>query len=524
MGHKLPQAAEGRGRVLRIREPEVPGDHLRPGLLLVLVLLVLVLVLRLGVRVLLHVGRHHGLLEQRGLVVQLDVVRVRHVLRQLGGGHHRELHRVHAVQAQVVQALQVQLKEVRARPLDHELHLAHRLPPLARDARHAHDLPLPRGQQRVPGLPPGQRVRRRVHGRALAPLGHITPRERHLAGHQVPLRDLLLVLHKHLHRRLQVRQDLAHRQALLALLRRQLGQPGLLRILLGQKGGQVLLGHAALGGHDGLDALGPQVRQLREGRVPVEQALGQVLRELEHAHGRAHPLVRGRQVQQRVDQLGRPRQHPARVLPQRRRHLNVKEVGVDHSVPVVDDLDVRILLLLHAPVLQLIQQGLLDPLALVELHELTGARVHLRHHLHRDLLVEHVVEVGVGVVHDVLLAVLLAARVPKAHQHGDDHHQQQQVQHQDQVLVLLLQQEGGQPDGHLQRLLAVRVTVLLPVLLGRLVRQRLVRLGHLHKDLLSLLITRVLVRVVLETHHAVGFLDDFVIRSLINAQDLVRVK
>mmetsp|Transcript_8087 Transcript_8087/g.13185 ORF Transcript_8087/g.13185 Transcript_8087/m.13185 type:complete len:211 (+) Transcript_8087:49-681(+) len=39
MGHKLPQAAEGRGRVLRIREPEVPGDHLRPGLLLVLVLL-----------------------------------------------------------------------------------------------------------------------------------------------------------------------------------------------------------------------------------------------------------------------------------------------------------------------------------------------------------------------------------------------------------------------------------------------------------------------------------------------------
>mmetsp|Transcript_2852 Transcript_2852/g.6063 ORF Transcript_2852/g.6063 Transcript_2852/m.6063 type:complete len:283 (+) Transcript_2852:1123-1971(+) len=143
----------------------------------------------------------------------------------------------------------------------------------------------------------------------------------------------------------------------------------------------------------------------------------------------------------------------------------------------------------------------------------------LRQRFRQRVFTQRVVEPSVSIIHDILLTKLGRVRIVSPHGIRNDTNHNEQVPHQDKIAIVRVQKKGGQPNGNLHVLLSVGISKLLVVFAGSFIRQGFVRFADHDKFCFCSTIARVFIRMVNETQTAVGFLDCFVVRAMVNLQN-----
>mmetsp|Transcript_26594 Transcript_26594/g.54410 ORF Transcript_26594/g.54410 Transcript_26594/m.54410 type:complete len:507 (+) Transcript_26594:535-2055(+) len=395
-----------------------------------------------------------------------------------------------------------------------------------RDLLDVNDLALPGSKYDPPGLSLGEGEVRSVDQSGLFALLQILARHLHLNRAQVSLIDLvvLIIVHVHLGFHGEAGHDAAAFQDVLLLFFGEVGHSLLVLIIQFQVFGQVLglLGGLALGAVGRL--LLREVGKLQQGGIPDPDGLADVLAELDAVEGRLEGILMLADRDHGIDEAVGVAEHVIEVV----LHLLSQLIGLSEKVGVEEhvarDADGMVVLgLLHLR-LDLLHRGA-DLLLFgitpgqIPLAELGASRDDLGEGLDEGVLVEVVMEPGIGVVHDVLLSELGGIGVITPDAEGDDADHDDKVGDQDHVAVVSVEEPGGQADGNLEGLLAVRVAVLLVVLLGLRVREGLVGLGDHHELGLSGGVVGIFVGVVHETHLLVRLLDRLEVGAAVHLED-----
>mmetsp|Transcript_950 Transcript_950/g.1320 ORF Transcript_950/g.1320 Transcript_950/m.1320 type:complete len:201 (+) Transcript_950:1072-1674(+) len=155
----------------------------------------------------------------------------------------------------------------------------------------------------------------------------------------------------------------------------------------------------------------------------------------------------------------------------------------------------------------------------ISLTEFSAARKCLRKTPSNGVLIERVVEPGVSIVHNILLSKFGRVGIISPDTKWDDANHDNEVCHENKVAVVCVKEPRRKTNTDLKTLLAIRVTILLIIFLGRSISESLVGLGHHHKHSLCRRIVRILVRVILQTHLFVCLLDLLCISARVNTKD-----
>mmetsp|Transcript_20120 Transcript_20120/g.55415 ORF Transcript_20120/g.55415 Transcript_20120/m.55415 type:complete len:380 (+) Transcript_20120:793-1932(+) len=281
-----------------------------------------------------------------------------------------------------------------------------------------------------------------------------------------------------------------------------------------------------LAGPAKLQGLLCEVRDLQQLRALHIQRLHQAAAEVQHGLRRGEPLAHAGNLDHRLGDLhGVPQQRVA-VAPELRCHEVVAplHVGPDKELVLHDDGQGE-----GAPlVLDDLARELLDVLVVRRPHEhasaLGAGGEELGARLQARGLVHVVAEKLQGLDHDAICGKVLCPLVVADEGHGDNKDEQEEECTEDRKVVLLLEKEARQPDANLRGLRAVGIAILLPVALGNLVRQGLVRLGDLDEARGGQRVVGVLVGVVDQGELPVGPLDFLVRRLWVHFEDFEGVK
>mmetsp|Transcript_15479 Transcript_15479/g.37123 ORF Transcript_15479/g.37123 Transcript_15479/m.37123 type:complete len:215 (+) Transcript_15479:1190-1834(+) len=170
---------------------------------------------------------------------------------------------------------------------------------------------------------------------------------------------------------------------------------------------------------------------------------------------------------------------------------------------------------------QNLSKFLLVPRALghVAFAKLGAAGEDLRKVLGEGVLVQVVVEPGVGVVHDIFLAKLGGVGVVRPDGEGDDDDHDNEIRQKDKVAIVGVKQELREANTDGKTLLSVGISILFPIFLRGGVGEGLVRLGHHHEHRFGRGIIWVLIRVEFQTHLFVRLLYFFELGRGINIKN-----
>mmetsp|Transcript_4820 Transcript_4820/g.10970 ORF Transcript_4820/g.10970 Transcript_4820/m.10970 type:complete len:208 (-) Transcript_4820:306-929(-) len=135
------------------------------------------------------------------------------------------------------------------------------------------------------------------------------------------------------------------------------------------------------------------------------------------------------------------------------------------------------------------------------------------------MLVQIVVKPRIGVIHDILLAILGRVGVVRPHSEGDGNDHDDKVCQKNEIAVVNIEEELRKANTDGKTLLSIGISVFLIIFLGSGVGKGLIRLCHHHKHRLGRGIVGVLVRMVFQTHLFVCLLDFFELGSRINTKN-----